>query len=184
MAFCINCGKPLPEKASFCPECGADLRAWTQPVAEKRPVQMPQQQIQTQKQPVPQPQYIPTQPAKPLPKPGGKLTTAGKTLSIIGFAESVLGLLLTFAFMALMMSLSNIRDYSDTIFHFIILVVETLALSILGVIFSNCAEKKGNTKTTAGKRFGWIGIAFSAVAAVNIILCIIVFVFSGSTLLM
>ena len=57
MAFCVRCGKQLPENYSFCPACGMDLRDWKQtapqaPVENTPPVMAEQQTSVPQAQPV------------------------------------------------------------------------------------------------------------------------------------
>ena len=57
MAFCVRCGKQLPENYSFCPACGMDLREWKQtspqaPAENTPPVMAEQQTFIPQAQPV------------------------------------------------------------------------------------------------------------------------------------
>lgn len=188
MAFCVNCGSSLPQGASFCPNCGTDLRAWMQqpPVASAPqatvPTQQPGMTVPQWNQAVQQAQVQPPVPvAKPEPVPGKSQAKAGKILSVLGFALSIVGLVTTFTFMTLMMSMNNIWEYKKLVVDFGLLGAESLLLSILGVIFATRGEKKGNFKVR-GKRLGWLGIAFSAIAAVNVILFVIVFAFGGRAL--
>ena len=64
--FCTNCGKPIPEGAAFCPNCGA---ANQHDAPQQAPVQEP---VTQPVQPEPQPQAAytaPAQPAQPEPQP-------------------------------------------------------------------------------------------------------------------
>ncbi len=218
MAYCINCGRRVPENASYCPDCGTDLRVWTKPAnpqpeqktVQEAPVEqtLPAQPQNIPEQPV-QPERAPTQPeypyaqpmypaqqgyyysqpvyaAKPEPVPGKGMSIVGKIMGIVGFVESIGGLAITLMLMIALISLSDVYSYwaeygGGLLTDFVVMACETLALCILGVVLSSKAAAKGNPNTKAGKRFGWIGIVFSAVTVVNIILCVIVFAFSGAT---
>lgn len=208
MAFCVNCGKQVPENAAFCPECGTDLRAWTKP-AKPQPEQSVSQEAPMEQPQQAQPQNVPVQPErhysqpvypmqqgyyysqpvyapKPAPVPGKGLSVAGKILGIVGFVESIGGLAITLLLMLALISMTDAYTYwveygAELLIDFAVMAVETLVLCIMGVVLSSKAAAKGNPNTKAGKRFGWIGIVFSAVTVVNIILCVIVFAFAGGT---
>lgn len=65
--FCHHCGKQLPSGISFCPYCGADLKAPFSPEEPKpepkkpepAPVQEKKRPVQEEKHPVSQPSYTP-----------------------------------------------------------------------------------------------------------------------------
>lgn len=83
--FCGNCGKPLNEGASFCPECGTPVKKIeTENVnAEKMTTSQPQPeptpQPEPMPQPEPQPQPEPTPQPEPQPQPNNQFRQAYQT---------------------------------------------------------------------------------------------------------
>ena len=53
--FCYSCGKQLPSGISFCPYCGADLKA---PFDEVQPVVQPEPQPEPEPEPVKKPEPV------------------------------------------------------------------------------------------------------------------------------
>lgn len=196
MAFCVKCGTSLPQGAMFCPKCGTDLRKFMQqpaapqtaePQAEAPAQQppaapeIPVYQAPVYQPPVYQPPVVSAPPAAPA-VPGAGMVKAGKILSVVGFILSAFILAVSYIFMALTVSLESIMDYKSLVYNIAAVAAQSLALSSFGLIFSYRGEKKGECKAAAGKRFGWLGLSFSAISLVNMILVMIAFAFSGRIL--
>ncbi len=226
MAFCFQCGAQLPDGASFCPECGADLRAWRAAMQGSAPVapevrqdacvpasaenppapenvnsyaDFPAAPLASASSEAPDGQSFPAEPLypdvrptyaqsawqqAPAPVPAKGMGVAGKILSIVGFASSVLGLLVSFLIMSLVISSQDaaafwVENGSTMVPELISMVAEGLILSVVGLVLTRKAASKGNPQTKAGRRFGWIGIVLSAIMAVNVVLLIIASYFSN-----
>lgn len=226
MAFCFQCGARLPDEASFCPECGADLRAWRAamlkgtPAAPEAPrdvcvpapaeapsapestdsgADFPAAPAAPASAEVPDERSFPAEPLypdvrpvyaqsawqqAPSPVPAKGMGVAGKILSIVGFASSVVGLLLSFLIMSLVISAQEaaafwVENGATMVPELISMVAEALILSVVGLVLTRKAASKGNPQTKAGRRFGWIGIVLSAIMAVNVVLLIIASYFSN-----
>ena len=83
--FCVNCGKQIPDRARFCPHCGASQDSYEAPAAAAAPVmqQPPQAQVRqmpvapVQQVPAQQVQVAPAQQVAPAPQGYGNPVAAG-----------------------------------------------------------------------------------------------------------
>ncbi len=210
MAYCFNCGRALPENAGFCPDCGADQRAFRIPAAQNVPqqptVQVPSeaevpvepaaQPVYTASENLEQPLYTPpvyiapesprqpdfvTQMEAPKLIPGKSMGKVGKILGIFGFVEGTMGMAASILTMfRLMQGAAPKQDELTMSIFYSCAALMAVVLCVLAVMLSRKAESKGNPNTRVGKRFGLLGLVFSAVALVSYILCAIVLAFSGT----
>lgn len=151
------------------------------PAPEAPACQEPVYETPIYQNPVWQPPVVSAPPA-PTVVPGAGMVKAGKILSTVGFVLSAFILLASYIFMVLTMSMESILDYKNLVLNIAAVAAQSLALSSFGLVFSYRGEKKSQLKTAAGKRFGWLGLSFSAFSLANMILVLIAFAFSGRIL--
>lgn len=195
MAFCVRCGKKIPEGIVFCPYCGANLKelmagfeeAQTPPVQEQ-PAQMPLVQEQpVQTPPYTQQGYRPpyyTQQedlgylhVKKQAVPARGMGILGRILGILGMISSIIMMMVTMLLTVNYMEV-GVREFllafEDHAVMLFAGALEGFFLSLFGVVASVRAARRGNTGTAAGKRMGGAGLVLSSLNLVDLILCLIV----------
>lgn len=86
--FCTNCGKELPDNASFCPECGAAQAA---PAPQKEdPQAVPQQPAYYEQPQNSQPQYQ----QAPYQQQNAAVDSGSFGWAVLGFCVPIVGLIL------------------------------------------------------------------------------------------
>ncbi|MBQ3216416.1 MAG: zinc ribbon domain-containing protein [Oscillospiraceae bacterium] len=208
MAFCVRCGKRIPEGIVFCPYCGVNLREimtdfeektassaqevpqWEQSAWEKPTQQAPAQEQPFTRQEPPfgggqgyrQPYYTQKEDLRYLHMkrqtvPARGMGISGRIFSIIGFIGSIL-MLASFVISVGIHLEAGVQSfltfYSEWAFRLFAGVGEALLFSLLGLILSSRAARRGNSNTAAGKRLGAVGLVLSAICLVDLILCLIV----------
>lgn len=141
MSFCSNCGNPLGENVRFCANCGASVAEREAPVTPATPV------IPADIEPA----------ASVVPVKAKVLGFIGMGLAIDGLVFAVIGLLYTFAFMAVEEGVGFVFALVWSLFSF--------PLSIIGGVLCNNSIEMGNRSAvcSVGSKLRIAGIIISAV---------------------
>lgn len=130
MKSCNECGAPIADNASFCPQCGAPVPA-SAPVPPAQPVQ-PVQPVQPQ-----QPVYA----AQPAPQP---IQISANCWTVVGTIIACVLLLLTFVGLVSNSGTFLNRLYTTAMMWHLPLV--SIALLVYGIV---CDKKEGKSSTLA-----------------------------------
>lgn len=198
MAFCVNCGKKVPEGVSFCPYCGTNLKEILGQTEQARQEQkapptaeQPGQDAQTSWQQPPYyrqgyrtPYYTQKeelgylhQKPQEQPVPARGLGILGRLAGIFGMISSIVLMLTLVLSLGTYMGngiVSLLAGFEKNAVLLFAAALEGLILSFLGIFLSHRAAAKGNPSTGAGKRLGIVGLILSAINVVDLVLFLIV----------
>ena len=198
MAFCVNCGKRVPEGACFCPYCGTNLKELMGQMEQLRREQTPPPAVEeprmdaqtsrpqssdfqqtyrapfyTQKEDL---GYLHQKPQEQ-PAPARGMGILGRLSGIFGMISSIILMLTLVLSLGTYMEdgiISLLAGFEKNAVLLFCAALEGLILSFLGIFLSHRAAAKGNPSTAAGKRLGIVGLILSAINVVDLVLFLIV----------